>query len=157
VLIPKEKRNKLAARAWKGVFVGYTDESEKLYLVWHPEEKKAFRVRFVQMRPVQGLLSTIYGRWTMTVEICQKKRKLAAGKLPIGRLIKLPKMKPTTEKMILSLPRLWKSQGETIVVMEMEKASKKTPTVTVRVLVHQQLEKTPMGEAPTLTATRTSW
>ncbi len=48
VLIPKEKRNKLAARAWKGVFVGYTDESEKLYLVWHPEEKKAFRVRFVR-------------------------------------------------------------------------------------------------------------
>ena len=48
MLIPKEKRNKLAARAWKGVFVGYTDESEKLYLVWHPEEKKAFRVRFVR-------------------------------------------------------------------------------------------------------------
>jgi hypothetical protein len=48
VFIPKKKRSKLAARAWKGVFVGYTEESEKLYLVWHPEEKKVFRVRFVR-------------------------------------------------------------------------------------------------------------
>ncbi|PVH69342.1 hypothetical protein DL98DRAFT_381036, partial [Cadophora sp. DSE1049] len=47
-LIPREKRNKLAARAWKGVFISYTDETEKLYLVWNPEEKKAFRVRFVR-------------------------------------------------------------------------------------------------------------
>ena len=57
VLIPKEKRNKLAARAWKGVFVGYTDESEKLYLVWHPEEKKAFRVRFVRFDETRSGLS----------------------------------------------------------------------------------------------------
>ena len=57
VLIPKEKRNKLAAGAWKGVFVGYTDESEKLYLVWHPEEKKAFRVRFVRFDETRSGLS----------------------------------------------------------------------------------------------------
>jgi hypothetical protein len=64
VLIPKEKRNKLAARAWKGVFVGYTDESEKLYLVWHPEEKKAFRVRFVRFDETRSGLSD-EDIWTM--------------------------------------------------------------------------------------------
>jgi hypothetical protein len=47
VLILKEKRNKLAARAWKGVFVGYVEELEKLYLVWHLEEKKVFHVWFI--------------------------------------------------------------------------------------------------------------
>ena len=39
------------------MFVGYTDESEKLYLVWHPEEKKAFRVRFVRFDETRSGLS----------------------------------------------------------------------------------------------------
>src|ERR1700733_7829966 len=47
VLIPKEKRTKLAKRAWQGVFVGYKEETDKIYLVWNPADKKVHEVRFV--------------------------------------------------------------------------------------------------------------
>src|SRR6266536_1773547 len=104
------------------------------------------------MKHAQGSLTRIYRRWTMTTEICQEKKKLPAGELPTGKLIKLPKMKPTTEKMILSLPTLWKSQGETIVVKKLGKASRMTPTNTVRVLAHQHLWKTQMGKTSTVKA-----
>ena len=48
VLIPKEKRTKLAKRAWQGVFVGYKEETDKIYLVWNPTDKKVHEVRFVE-------------------------------------------------------------------------------------------------------------
>ena len=48
VLIPEEKRTtKLAKRAWQGVFVGYKEETDKIYLVWNPTDKKVHEVRFV--------------------------------------------------------------------------------------------------------------
>lgn len=47
VLIPKEKRTKLAKRAWQGVFVGYKEETDKIYLVWNPADKKVHEARFV--------------------------------------------------------------------------------------------------------------
>src|ERR1700733_1563933 len=47
VLIPKEKITKLAKRAWQGVFVGYKEETDKIYLVWNPADKKVHEVRFV--------------------------------------------------------------------------------------------------------------
>ena len=48
VLIPKEKRTKLAKRAWQGVFVGYKEETDKIYLVWNPADKKVHEARFVE-------------------------------------------------------------------------------------------------------------
>jgi hypothetical protein len=48
VLIPKEKRTKLEKRAWQGVFVGYKDETDKIYLVWNPADKKVHEARFVE-------------------------------------------------------------------------------------------------------------
>jgi hypothetical protein len=48
VLIPKEKRTKLLKRAWQGVFVGYKEETDKIYLVWNPADKKVHEVRFVE-------------------------------------------------------------------------------------------------------------
>ena len=57
VLIPKEESNKLASRVCKGGFVGYTDEQENIRLVWHPEEKKAFRVRYVRFDEIRPGLS----------------------------------------------------------------------------------------------------
>ena len=47
VLIPEEKRTKHAKRAWQGVFVGYKEETDKIYLVWNPTDKKVHEVRFV--------------------------------------------------------------------------------------------------------------
>jgi len=48
VLIPKEKRTKLAKRAWQGIFVGYKEETDKIYLVWDPTNKKVHEVWFVE-------------------------------------------------------------------------------------------------------------
>ncbi|KJZ78398.1 hypothetical protein HIM_02436 [Hirsutella minnesotensis 3608] len=48
VFIPKEKRTKLLKRAWQGVFVGYKEETDKIYLVWNPADKKVHEVRFVE-------------------------------------------------------------------------------------------------------------
>jgi hypothetical protein len=48
VLIPKEKRTKLGKRAWQGVFVGYKEETDKIYLVWNSADKKIHEVRFVE-------------------------------------------------------------------------------------------------------------
>jgi hypothetical protein len=48
VLIPKEKRTKLGKRAWQGVFVGYKEETDKIYLVWNSTDKKVHEVRFVE-------------------------------------------------------------------------------------------------------------
>jgi hypothetical protein len=48
VLIPEEKRTKLAKRARQGVFVGYKEETDKIYLVWNPNDKKVHEVRFVE-------------------------------------------------------------------------------------------------------------
>jgi hypothetical protein len=48
VLIPREKRTKLAKRAWQGVFVGYKEETDKIYVVWNPADKKVHEARFVE-------------------------------------------------------------------------------------------------------------
>ena len=46
VYIPKEKRSKVDQKAWKGIFVGYTD-SPRIYLVYDPARKKIMRVTAV--------------------------------------------------------------------------------------------------------------
>ena len=48
VLIRKEKRTKPAKRAWQGVFVGYKEETDKIYLVWNLTDKKVHEARFVE-------------------------------------------------------------------------------------------------------------
>jgi hypothetical protein len=47
VLIPKEKKTKQDKKAWQGVFIGYKEETDKIYLVWNPADKKVYEVRFV--------------------------------------------------------------------------------------------------------------
>ena len=46
VHIPKEKRTKVECRAWKGIFVGYTD-SPRIYLVYNPVKNKIVRATAV--------------------------------------------------------------------------------------------------------------
>ncbi|OAQ57747.1 reverse transcriptase, RNA-dependent DNA polymerase [Pochonia chlamydosporia 170] len=48
VLIPEEKRTKLRKKAWQGVFVGYKEETDKIYLVWNPADKRVHEARFVE-------------------------------------------------------------------------------------------------------------
>ena len=59
VLIPKEKRTKLDKRAWQGVFVGYKDETDKVYLVWNPADKKVHEVRFVEFDESKYMDNTV--------------------------------------------------------------------------------------------------
>ena len=47
VYIPKSKRTKHMARAWEGVFVGYQEDTEKIWRIWHPQEKKLYKLKFV--------------------------------------------------------------------------------------------------------------
>ena len=47
VHIPKEKRKKLAKKAWKGVFVGYSDRNPGIYKIWNTTEKKVVEAKFV--------------------------------------------------------------------------------------------------------------
>jgi Reverse transcriptase (RNA-dependent DNA polymerase)/gag-polypeptide of LTR copia-type len=47
VHIPKEKRNKLASRAWEGVFVGYKEDTTKLWEIWDPKSRRLVDARFV--------------------------------------------------------------------------------------------------------------
>ena len=59
VLIPEEKRTKLLKRAWQGVFVGYKEETDKIYLVWNPADKKVHEVRFVEFDESKYMDNTI--------------------------------------------------------------------------------------------------
>jgi hypothetical protein len=59
VLIPKEKRTKLLKKAWQGVFVGYKEETDKIYLVWNPADKKVYEVRFVEFDESKYMDDTI--------------------------------------------------------------------------------------------------
>ncbi|KID93786.1 copia-like retrotransposable element, partial [Metarhizium majus ARSEF 297] len=59
VLIPKEKRTKLDKKAWQGVFVGYKDETDKVYLVWNPADKKVHEVRFVEFDESKYMDNTV--------------------------------------------------------------------------------------------------
>ena len=47
VLIPKVKKTKQDKKAWQGVFIGYKEETDKIYLAWNPTDKKVYEVRFV--------------------------------------------------------------------------------------------------------------
>lgn len=47
VLIPKEKRTKQEPRTWEGIFVGYKEDTDKVYKVWSLTEKKVYEVRFL--------------------------------------------------------------------------------------------------------------
>lgn len=40
VQIPKEKRNKLDNKKWKGVFVGYHDDTDRIWKIWDPADCK---------------------------------------------------------------------------------------------------------------------
>lgn len=40
VQIPKEKRNKLNNKKWKGVFVGYHDDTDRIWKIWDPADCK---------------------------------------------------------------------------------------------------------------------
>ena len=46
VYIPKEKRSKVDRKAWKGIFVGYT-ESPRIYLVYDPARRKIMKATAV--------------------------------------------------------------------------------------------------------------
>lgn len=59
VLIPKEKRTKLDRKAWQGVFVGYKDETDKVYSVWNPADKKVHEVRFVEFDESKYMDNTV--------------------------------------------------------------------------------------------------
>jgi hypothetical protein len=47
VHIPKEKRNKLVSRAWEGVFVGYKEDTTKIWEIWDPRSQRLIDARFV--------------------------------------------------------------------------------------------------------------
>jgi len=47
VHVPKEKRGKLASRAWEGVFVGYKEDTTKIWEIWDPESRRLVDTRFV--------------------------------------------------------------------------------------------------------------
>ena len=59
VLIPKEKRTKLLKKAWQGLFVGYKEETDRIYLVWNLADKKVHEVRFVEFDESKYMDSTI--------------------------------------------------------------------------------------------------
>jgi len=46
VTVPKEKRDKIAAKTWRGIFVGYT-KSSKIYRVFDPVKEKVVRASSV--------------------------------------------------------------------------------------------------------------
>lgn len=40
VQIPKEKRKKLSDKKWKGIFVGYHEDTDRIWKIWDPDDKK---------------------------------------------------------------------------------------------------------------------
>ena len=38
--IPEEKRKKLSNKKWKGVFVGYYEDTDQIWKIWDPIDKK---------------------------------------------------------------------------------------------------------------------
>ncbi len=40
VQIPKEKRKKLSDKKWKGIFVGYHEDTDRIWKIWNLDDKK---------------------------------------------------------------------------------------------------------------------
>lgn len=47
IQLPKKKRNKLANKKWKGIFVGYHENTDRIWKFWDPVDKKIREIKSV--------------------------------------------------------------------------------------------------------------